>query len=79
MLLFFQIRRADCVLDVTIKDKAFRLIRVYGPNVNSELPAFFLRSEPYVIASKRVILVGDWNALLDLNLDRVLLVRVLTL
>ncbi len=27
-----------CVLDVTIKDKAFRLIGVYA---NSELPVFF--------------------------------------
>ena len=55
-----------CILDVTIKDKAFRLI---GPNVTSELPAFFRRIEPYV-PSKRVILVGDWNAVLDPNLDR---------
>ena len=68
MLLFFQIRRADCVLDVTIKDKAFRLIGVYGPNVTSELPAFSRRIEPYVVPSKRVILVGDWNAVLDPNL-----------
>ena len=59
-----------CVVDVTIKDKAFRLIGVYGPNACSELPAFFRRIEPYVIPSKRVILVGDWNAVLDPNLDR---------
>ena len=59
-----------CVLDVTIKDNAFRLIGVYGPNASSELPAFFWRIEPYVIPSKRVILVGDWNAVLDPNLDR---------
>ena len=48
-----------CVLDVTIKDKAFRLIGVYGPNVTSDLPAFFRRIEPYVVPSKWVILVGD--------------------
>ena len=59
-----------CVLDVTIKDKAFRLIGVYGPNVTRKLPAFFRRIEPYVVPSKRVILVGDWNAVLDPNLDR---------
>ena len=59
-----------CVLDVTIKDKAFRLIGVYGPNVTSELPPFFRRIEPYIVPSKRVILVGDWNAVLDPNLDR---------
>ncbi len=27
-----------CVVDVTINDKAFRLIGVYGPNATSELP-----------------------------------------
>ena len=59
-----------CVLDVTIKDKAFRLIGVWGLNATSELPAFFRCIEPYVIPSKRVILVGDWNAVLDPNLDR---------
>ena len=59
-----------CVLDVTIKDKAFRLIGVYGPNAISEFPAFFRRIEPYVIPSKGVILVGDWNAVFDPNLDR---------
>ena len=59
-----------CILDVTIKDKAFRQIGVYVPNVNSELPAFVRRIEPYVVPSKRVILVGDWNAVVDPNLDR---------
>ena len=58
-----------CVLDITIKNKTFRLFGVYGPNATSELLAFFRRIEPYVIPSKRVILVGDWNAVLDPNLD----------
>ena len=59
-----------CVLDVTIKDKAFQLIGVYGPNATSELSAFIWRIKPYVIPSKWVILVGDWNTVLDPNLDR---------
>ena len=46
-----------CILDVIIKDKAFRQIGGYVPNVNSELPAFVQRTEPYVVPSKRVILV----------------------
>ena len=58
------------VLDVTIKDKVLRLIGVHRPNATSELPAFFWRIKPYVIASKQVILVEDWNAVLDPNLDR---------
>ena len=59
-----------CVLGVTITDKAFRLIGVYGSNASNELPTFFRRIGPYVIPSKRVILVGDWNAVLDPNLGR---------
>ena len=59
-----------CVQDITIKDKAFRLIGVYGPNAISELPAIFRCIEPFMIPSKWVILVGDWNAVLDPNLDR---------
>ena len=34
-----------CVLDVIIKDRTFRLIGVYGPNVVSVLPKFFRRIE----------------------------------
>ena len=58
-----------CVVDVTIKDKAFRLIGVYGHNATSELPAFFRRIEPYVIPSKRVILVGVVRVLTPWMLD----------
>ena len=58
-----------CILYVTIKDKAFRLIGVYGPNANSEQPAFFRRIKPYMIPSKRVILGGDWNAVILWMLD----------
>ena len=58
-----------CVLDVTIKVKAFWMIGVYEPNATSELPAFFRCIKPYVIQSKWVILAGDWNAVLDPNLD----------
>ena len=58
-----------CVLDVTIKDKEFQLTGIYGPNATCELPAFFRRIEPYVIPSKRVIFVGDGNAVIDSNLN----------
>ena len=41
-----------------------------GPMLPGSSLPFFRRIEPYVVPSKRVILVGDWNAVLDLNLDR---------
>ena len=34
------------------------------------LPDFFRRIEPYVTSSRLVVLAGDWNAVLDPNLDR---------
>ena len=59
-----------CVLDATIKGRAFRFIGVYGPNANSELPDFFRRIEPFMTSSRRLVLAGDWNAVLDPKIDR---------
>jgi len=59
-----------CVVDATIEGRAFRFIGVYGPNATSELPDFFRRIEPYVTSSRRVVLTGDWNAVLDPRVDR---------
>ena len=58
------------LLDVTTKDKVFWLFGFYGPNVSSELLAFFQHIRLYLISLKWVIFVGDWNAILDRNLDR---------
>ena len=58
------------ILDVTIKDKVFRLIGVYGPNISNELTAFFRSIGPYEIPSKRVVFMGYRNAVLYPNLDR---------
>ena len=59
-----------CILDITIKEKMFRLIGVNWPNATREFPNFFRRIELYVTPSKQVILVGDWSAVLDPNLDK---------
>ena len=67
-----------CVVDATIKGEAFRLIGVYGPNLQSERVSFFSRIDPFVTSSRRVVLVGDWNAVLDPNIDRVVVVAKLT-
>ena len=58
------------MLAVTMADKAFRLIRIYGSNTTSELPDFFRRIELFVTSSKQVVLVGDWNTVHDPNLGR---------
>ena len=57
-------------LYVTIKDKDFRFIGVYGPNIHSKLPYFFRRIKPFVTSSRRTVLVRDWNIVLDPNLNR---------
>ena len=48
-----------CVLDATIKDKAFRLVRVYGPSAINELSDFFPRIEWNALSSRLVIFVAD--------------------
>ena len=66
----FNAKGRFCVLDVTIKDKVFRLIGIYGPCATSELPDFFQHINPFKTSSKQIILVVDWKAVLDPNLDR---------
>ena len=52
-----------CVLDVTIKHKAFQLIGVYGPNAASDLPAFF----PAHLAVRDTIKAGNFSGRLELR------------
>ena len=59
-----------CVVDITIKEDTFRLIGVYAPNCQAERISFFQRIDPFVTSSKRVVLAGDWNAVLDPSIDR---------
>ena len=63
-----------CVLDITIKDKTFCFIGIYGPNATSELPDIFWRIEPFAMKSRRIIFAGDLNAVHDPNVDRVVVV-----
>lgn len=59
-----------CVVDATIKDQAFCLIGVYASNDSREWAAFLQQIDPFLTTSHQVILAGDWNAVLDLNIDR---------
>lgn len=58
------------MLDVTIKNEALRLIGVYVPNGHFEWPDFQW-IEPFLTSSRRLLLEGDWNAALDLDIDRI--------
>lgn len=69
LFLFSHIRQVDFAC-WTLQNKAFRLIRVYAPNISTELPGLFQQIELFLTISRWVILAGGLNAVLDLNIDR---------
>ena len=58
------------VADVTMKTFEFRIAAVYAPNSAAERRPILRRLGSFLDASKRTVLVGDWNAILDPNIDR---------
>ena len=59
------------VLDVSNGEgDAFRLVAVYAPT-GAGRPDFFRRLEVFLGTSRSLVLVGDWNAILDARLDAV--------
>ena len=60
-------KRRLVVADVAVKSFKFRLVMVYTPKTIS----FFRRLAPSLDESKRVVLIGDWNVILDLKIDKV--------
>ena len=59
------------VADVAVKSFKFRLVVVYVPNIAMERVSFFRRLAPFLDDSKRIVLMGDWNAILDPKIDKV--------
>ena len=59
------------VADVTVKSFKFRLVAVYAPNIVVERVSFFRRLAPFLDDTKRLVLMGDWNAILDPKIDKV--------
>ena len=58
------------IADVAVKTFEFRIAAVHAPDIASERRPFFRRLESFLDASKRTALVGDWNVILDPNIDR---------
>ena len=58
------------VADVTIGSHTCRVVAVYAPNIEGERNCFFRRLEPYLDCPHRLVAMGDWNAILDPNLDK---------
>ena len=57
------------VADVAVKSFKFRLVVVYAPNTAVERVSFFGRLAPFLGDLKRLVLMGDWNAILDPKID----------
>ena len=57
--------------DVAVKSFKFRMVGVYVPNIAAERISFFRRLVPFLDDTKRLVLMGDWNAILDSKIDKV--------
>ena len=53
------------VADVAVKSFEFPAVAVYAPNSVAKRCSFFQRRELILDNPKRLVLVGDWNAILD--------------
>ena len=58
------------VADVAVRSYKFRVIAVYAPNFSRERKAFFRQLGPYMAYPGRLVLMGDWNAILDPKIDK---------
>ena len=59
------------VADVAVKSFKFRLVVVYAPNIVAERVSFFRWLAPFLDDTKQLVLMGDWNAILDSKIDKV--------
>ena len=58
------------VADVAVKSFEFRLVVVYAPDTPVERISFFRWFAQFLDNSKRLVLMGDWNAILDSKVDK---------
>ena len=58
------------VADVAVKSFKFCLVAVYASNIAAERVSFFRRLAPFLDVTKRLVLMGDWNAILDPKIDK---------
>ena len=59
------------VADVAEKSFKFRLVAVFAPNIVAERVSFLRQLAPLLDDTKRLVLIGDWNAILDPKIDKV--------
>ena len=59
------------VADVAVKSFKFRLVAVNALNIAVERVSFFRQLAPFLDDKQRLVLMGDWNAILDPKIDKV--------
>ena len=59
------------VADVAVKSFKFRLVAVYPSNIAAERVSFFRRLAPFLDDTKRLVLMGNWNAIHNPKIDKV--------
>ena len=57
--------------DVAVKIFKLRVVAVYASNIAVEVLSFLGWLPPFHDDQKRIVFVGDWNAILDSKIDRV--------
>ena len=57
--------------DVAVKSFKFHLVVVHASNFAVESVPFFRRLAPFLDDTKQLVLIGDWNAILDPKIDKV--------
>ena len=56
--------------DVAGKSFEFWVPSVYAPNIAVERVSCFRRLAPFLDDPKRIVFVGDWNAIIDPKIDK---------
>ena len=59
------------VADVAVRSFKFQVVVAYAPNIAGERSSFFRWLASFPGALKRLVLVGDWKAILDPKIDKV--------
>lgn len=54
-----------------VKSGLFWLVEVYAPNDQMEIILFFRQLRKFLVDSARLVLIGDWNVIMDPKLNRV--------
>jgi endonuclease/exonuclease/phosphatase family metal-dependent hydrolase len=59
-----------CVCDLTFNGTPLRVVNIYAPTVGTERLYFLSQLDKYLLTSRKVIMGGDFNLVLDIVMDR---------